>query len=315
MSDGRDLLLPFRSGSSTELLIGSVLATLTAAKTKQAYATALADFLSWTAARGEPLSKPLVEAWRGDLLARGLSVSSVNQRLSAVRLLLRQAAARGALSAEEALRLASVPNVKQGGVRLGNWLTEGEAGKLLGVPDGKTRIGVRDRAILALLVACGLRRDELVRLEIRHLQLRDERWVLADIEGKGRRVRTVPVPLWVKRLLDRWLEEAEIEGGPLFRTLRKGGVLEPEVQAISEDLVYTLVRRSGAAIGHPELTPHDLRRTCAKLCRKAGRGSGANSTAFRARQYSDNGTVFGDEAGSRPSRQRSGENPRGVTSR
>jgi len=263
-------LAPLLPPEATDVLIGSVLATLTSEKTKQAYATALADFLSWTAERGEPLSKPLVEAWRAQLLARGLSVSSVNQRLSAVRLLFRQASDRGALTAEEALRLASVPNIKQGGQRLGKWLTEGEAGKLLGVPDSKTRIGMRDRALLALLVACGLRRDELVRLEVRHLQLRDERWVLLDLQGKGRRLRTVPVPLWVKRLVDRWLGDAEIREGPLFRTLRKGGGLVGGQKPVSEDLIYTLVRQCGAAIGHPELTPHDLRRTCAKLCRKAG---------------------------------------------
>jgi integrase len=224
---------------------------------------------SWITERGEPLSKPLLEAWRGSLLARGLAVSSVNQRLSAVRLLLRQAAERGALSREEALQLSSVPNVKQSGQRLGKWLTEKEAGRLLSVPDAQTRLGVRDRAILALLVVCGLRRDELARLEAPHLQLREERWVLLDIQGKGRRFRTVPVPLWVKQLLDRWLTESEIAQGPLFRTLRKGGKLGP-AEAVSEDLVYTLVRRCGAAIGHPDLTPHDLRRTCAKLCRKAG---------------------------------------------
>ncbi len=268
---GRELVLsPSAGDSSPQLLIDSVLRTLTSDKTRQAYATALADFLSWTAERGEPLSRQLVEAWRAALLARGLSVSSVNQRLSAVRLLFRQAADRGALTAEEVLRLASVPNVKQGGQRLGQWLTEGEAGKLLGVSDPKTRLGLRDRALLALLVACGLRRDEVVRLEVGHLQLRDERWVLLDIQGKGRRVRTVPVPLWVKRMLDRWLEEAEIAEGPLFRTLGKGDRLGPAGQPVSDDLIYTLVRRSGAAIGHPELTPHDLRRTCAKLCRKAG---------------------------------------------
>jgi integrase len=107
------------------------------------------------------------------------------------------------------------------------------------------------------------------RLEVRHLQLRDDRWVLLDIQGKGRRRRTVPVPLWVKQLLDRWLADSEITEGPLFRTLRKGGTLGP-AEPVSEDLIYTLVRRSGAAIGHPDLTPHDLRRTCAKLCRKAG---------------------------------------------
>ena len=79
----------------------------------------------------------------------------------------------------------------------------------------------------------------------------------------------MPVPLWVKQLLDRWLAESEITHGPLFRTLRKGGKLGP-AEAVSEDLVYTLVRKAGTAIGHPDLTPHDLRRTCAKLCRKAG---------------------------------------------
>ena len=128
------LLARLVSPESAELLIGSVLATLSSEKTRQAYATALGEFLAWCAERGEPLSKPLVETWRAALLARGLSVSSVNQRLSAVRLLFRQAAERGALSAEEATRLASLANVKQAGQRLGKWLTEGEAGKLLPFP-------------------------------------------------------------------------------------------------------------------------------------------------------------------------------------
>jgi integrase/recombinase XerD len=269
MSSGSDLVRFGRVESPLSLLITSVVDTLTAEKTKQAYAAALQEFFAWTAACGEPLSQPLLASWRGALLARGLAVSSVNQRLSAVRLLLRQAADRGALSAEEALRLAAVPNVKQSGQRLGQWLSEKEAGRLLRVPDPHTRLGVRDRALLALLLACGLRRDELVRLEIRHLQQREGRWVLLDISGKGRRLRTVPVPLWVKQLLDHWLAESGIRDGPLFRTLRKGGALGPE-KPMSDDVVYTLVRRAGAAIGHPALTPHDLRRTCAKLCRKAG---------------------------------------------
>jgi len=60
----------------------------------------------------------------------------------------------------------------------------------------------------------------------------------------------------------------------LFRTLRKGGALEPTVQPISEDLVYTLVRRCGAAVGHPELTPPrsapDLRQTLPQSRRGLG---------------------------------------------
>jgi site-specific recombinase XerD len=129
---------------TADLLIGAVLQTLSSKKTKEAYGTALREFFGWVAGRGEPLSKILLETWRGELLARGLSVSSVNQRLSAVRLLLRQAADRGALSPEQAVRIASVANAKQSGQRLGKWLNEKEAGRLLSVPDPQTRIGSRE---------------------------------------------------------------------------------------------------------------------------------------------------------------------------
>ncbi|MDQ2841902.1 MAG: tyrosine-type recombinase/integrase [Acidobacteriota bacterium] len=202
-----------------------------------------------------------------------------------MRLLFRQAADRGALTAEEALRLASVPNVKQGGQRLGQWLVEAEAGKLLGVPDPKTRIGVWDRALLALLVACGLRRDELARLEVGHLQLRDERWVLLDMEGKGRRIRTVPVPLWVKRLLDRWLEAGEITRGPLFRPLRKGGALGPgrEADQRRPDLYLSPAERSGhrASRFDAARSAADLR----QIMPEGGRGFGTNTIAARPRLH------------------------------
>jgi integrase len=264
------MLTLFVSPTAAERLVTSVVETLSSPKTKRAYQEALQEFCAWTAERGEPLSKALLETWRGTLSARGLSVSSVNQKLSAVRLLLRQAAERGALSQEEAIRCAGVANLKQAGNRLGKWLTEKEAGRLLSVPDPTTRIGLRDRAILGLLVACGLRREELVRLEVKHLQRRDDRWVLLDLAGKGRRTRTVAVPLWVRRLLEAWLEASGIRSGALFRTVRKGGKTVGPDQPLSEDAIYSLVKQSGAAIGHPDLSPHDLRRTCAKLCRKAG---------------------------------------------
>jgi len=120
MSDALTLASP----AAAELLIASVVATLTSDKTKVAYAAALQEFVLWMADQTEPLSKPLLETWRAELVARGLAISSINQRLSAVRLLLRQAAERGALPVDEATRLASVENLKQQGQRLGKWLTE-----------------------------------------------------------------------------------------------------------------------------------------------------------------------------------------------
>jgi integrase len=110
------------------------------------------------------------------------------------------------------------------GVRLGKWLTREQAEKLLSAPPS-TLMGLRDRAILGLLIGCGLRREELANLTFAHLQQREGRWVIADIVGKGRRVRTVPVPGWAKGLIDVWAGEAGLSQGLVLRRFRKGGWL------------------------------------------------------------------------------------------
>ena len=121
--------------------------------------------------------------------------------------------------------------------------------------------------ILALLVGCALRRQELAALEVETVQLREGRWVLADLVGKGRRVRTVAVPLWVKQGVNAWMTAAVIEDGRLLRSIRKGGKVG---EGLSDWAVWDVVRRSAQQIGVDRFGAHDLRRTCAKLCRKAG---------------------------------------------
>jgi len=113
--------------------------------------------------------------------------------------------ASGMLGVDEAARLTDVPNMRQQGTRLGNWLTREQARDLLTVPDRSTLKGKRDYAILALLVSCALRRQELATLDVQTIQMREGRWVLADLVGKGRRVRTVAVPLWVKQGINAWM--------------------------------------------------------------------------------------------------------------
>lgn len=61
--------------------------------------------------------------------------------------------------------------------------------------------GKRDRAILATLLSCGLRRRELAELDFEHLQSREEHWAIVNLVGKGGHVRTVPVPNWVKQTI------------------------------------------------------------------------------------------------------------------
>ena len=121
--------------------------------------------------------------------------------------------------------------------------------------------------VLALLVGCALRRQELASLNVETIQLREARWVLADLEGKGRRVRTVAVPVWVKQVTNSWLSAAGIEDGRLLRSISKGGKIG---ETLSDWAVWSVVERSAKEIGIERFGAHDLRRTCAKLCRKAG---------------------------------------------
>jgi site-specific recombinase XerD len=100
------------------------------------------------------------------------------------------------------------------------------------------------------------------------LQRREERWAIVDLVGKGRHIRTVPVPNWVKETLDTWLTAAGVESGPLFRCVCRAGKLWGN--GISEKTVWHVVKKTAASMNIPRLAPHDLRRSCARLCHDAG---------------------------------------------
>jgi integrase/recombinase XerD len=93
--------------------------------------------------------------------------------------------------------------------------------------------------------------------------------VFADMEGKGNRIRTVTVPAAVKTRIDAWLEAAKIRDGRIFRPVNKSGELAGE-EIRDEKAIWRLVMRYAQQTELGKLAPHDLRRTCAKLCRKAG---------------------------------------------
>src|SRR5438105_2679443 len=128
-----------------------------------------------------------------------------------------EAADAGLLSPELAAGIRRVKGLKKLGVRLGNWLSANEARALWQFPNVETLKGKRDRAIIAVLLGCGLRRRELADLSFDHLQRREDHWAIVDLIGKGGHIRTVPVPEWVKRFLDDWFQAASILKGRLFR--------------------------------------------------------------------------------------------------
>jgi len=230
---------------------------------KRNYAKALDDLFQVCASR--PLSRSLLMEWRAGM--ESLSPSTINVRLSAVRKMVEEARKNGMLGAEEAANLTEVPNIPQKGTRLGNWLNREQAKELLAVPDHSTLKGKRDYVILALLVGCALRRNELAELDVETIQQREGRWVLADLEGKGRRIRTVAIPIWVKQGINAWMIAAGIEDGRLLRSVSKGGKVG---ESLSDWAVWSVVEQSSKQIGIEHFGAHDLRRTCAKLCRKNG---------------------------------------------
>lgn len=139
---------------------------------------------------------------------------------------------------------------------------------LLQAPDEQSMKGRRDRAILSVLLGCGLRRAEVANLQVRELQQREDHWAVVDLMGKGRHIRTVPVPDLVKTAVDAWTSAASIWDGPLFRCVSRAGKVWGD--GISEKVVWHIVKSYAKRAGIQQLAPHDCRRTCARLCHAAG---------------------------------------------
>ena len=136
------------------------------------------------------------------------------------------------------------------------------------MPDRSTLKGKRNYVIIALLVGCALRRQELASLTIEDIQLREGRWVIIDLRGKGGRIRTGGGPIWIKQAIDTWITAAKIEKGRLLRPLSKSGKMVGD--ELGDWAIWSVVEQSSKQIGIEHFGAHDLRRTCAKLCRKNG---------------------------------------------
>jgi integrase len=153
-------------------------------------------------------------------------------------------------------------------VRLGNWLTPEQGRRLLECAPRSTTRQLRDHAMIAMLIGCGLRRAELLALRLESIQQREEHWVIADLLGKAGHVRTVPIPAWVKMAIDAWASASAITSGRVFRAINKAGRIWGD--GMSAKVLWDVVRAAAVCAGIEKLAPHDLRRTCARLCHLAG---------------------------------------------
>lgn len=222
-------------------------------------------FLPWLAQQGTGLTRMTVNAYVAYLKQSGVPDSSINQRMAAVRKLAVESADNGYLDHSIASTIKSIKNIQIRGKKLGNWLTMTQAEQMLNAPDQETPKGLRDRAVLAIMLGSGLRREEVVSLTIEHFQQREGRWVILDLVGKRNKTRTIPIAPWIKARVDAWSKYADITTGLLFRQMRRGGHIQD--CGMTSQAVWNIVQEYSPV---PNLAPHDLRRSFAKLADKGG---------------------------------------------
>src|SRR5678816_1534605 len=145
----------------------AVLNSLASPGSRRVYQYAIEQFIAWYCS--EPrlaFNRIVVVRYRLYLESRHLAANTINQQLAAVRRLAHEAADAGLLSPELAAGISRVKGVKQLGFRTGNWLSAEECSAVLSRARGTTLRAKRDYAMLAVLFGCGLRRSELVGLEM-----------------------------------------------------------------------------------------------------------------------------------------------------
>jgi site-specific recombinase XerD len=163
-----------------------VLNSLTAPSSRRVYQYAIDQFIAWYCS--EPrlaFNRVVVVRYRMYLESRRLAANTINQQLAAVRRLAHEAADAGLLSPDLAAGIGRVKGVKQLGHRSGNWLSLEQSAEVLSRARGDNMREKRDCAMLALLFGCGLRRSELVGLEMSDVQTRQGHWAIVDLVGKG----------------------------------------------------------------------------------------------------------------------------------
>ena len=240
--------------------------------TKSQYKKALGRYLDTGAA--------LTDAGALVAYAEGLPTSSKAFLKAAVRLVTDDLAgairanvtpetldqAQAALLRIEALQEAVKVKAAKGD-KSHTWLSRRQV-KALSAACGDDLVGQRDRVVIGLLAAAGLRRAEAAALRFEHIKLQPIKGqfrTVLDIKGKGAKDRVIPISGRLADLLDKW--RAVVGDGYVCRSL---GMSKTPGASISEVGIFDIVRRRGRLIGfdgdrRPELAAHDLRRTFAQL--------------------------------------------------
>ena len=177
---------------------------------------------------------------------------------------------------EEYQGIREIQGAKKTAVRAAQWLTLQQANDLLTLPNVKTLKGLRDRALLGVLIGCALRRQEICDLTAESIQQRNARWVFI-VRGKGDKTRTVGIAPGLMMSVKEWQDSREYNNVPLDMIYKLPlfpamTMKQPTNRKLSAQTIQDVVQEYSARLTPPlpKLAPHDLRRTHARLAREAG---------------------------------------------
>jgi len=197
-----------------------------------------------------------VQALRARLLEHYAAPASVNKALSALRSVLREAFQLGLIGGDDYARAAGVRNVRGTRLPTGRALGDAEVAALLGACTGLATVQVRNAALLAVLLGTGLRRGEVVALDVEAYHVPTG---ALRVLGKGDKERFCYVTNEPRTYLGRWLAVRGDASGPLFLPITKGGTIVH--RRLSDQAVFLLLRRLAKRAGVEGFSPHDARRT------------------------------------------------------
>ena len=208
------------------------------------------DTMPWHELRYQHL-----EAIRAKLMETELAPSTINMTLYAIRGIAKSAFNLELMSADDYTRLCSVKPVNGHRVPAGRALNVGEIGALLDACEYNTK-GTRDAAIISIMYAAGLRRDEIVSLDLEHYN--GETGEL-KVRGKGNKERMLYIDNGALDALNDWLSIRGDHNGPMFHPVNKGGIIQ--YRRMTDQAIYNLLKHRADKAGIARFSPHDLRRS------------------------------------------------------
>lgn len=190
-------------------------------------------------------------------LVQSYKPATVNKILCALRKVLKHSWRLGLMTAEEYQRAADLDSVNGETLPAGRSLSAGEISALLANCESDlTPAGARDVAIIALMYGAGLRREEVIKLNMADY---DTQTGCLVIRGKRRRERTAYLVNGVAAAMGDWLAVRGSADGPLFLAINKGGRLQSG--RLTPQAIYNLLAKRAELAGVASFSPHDLRRT------------------------------------------------------